>query len=250
MESDETSPLPPAEGPSYIETKGNDRASVEINPGDEVSAVPKRFQYGLRLTLRGVYDDNIFLDEFNRVDDFYFAIEPGLTRGFGDIVGRNANYVRFDYAPSIFLYSDHSDANAIQHLLRFEGYYNFGRLGLSISQDIQLLDGANQGANFAGPNPVPGINLDAGGDTELNIFATRANLTYDLTGKTFLSGGLHYTIYDYDTLISTETIAGNLFLNYNYSPKLVVGVGGTVGYNDADFPSPDETFEQANLRLT
>ena len=71
--------------------------------------MPKRFQYGFRLNVRGVYDDNIALTNTNPIADFYFAIEPGITLGFGDIVGPDPNFIRFDYAPSIILYADHSD---------------------------------------------------------------------------------------------------------------------------------------------
>jgi hypothetical protein len=125
-------------------------------------------------------------------------------------------------------------------------------LGLSISQDVHLLEGANlSSVGSTGPNPIPGINLDAGGDTDVNVFNTHANFTYDLTGKTFLSGGLHYTSYDYDNgLIDSDSLSGDLFINYTYSPKLVVGLGGTVGYNWVEAFNPDQTFQQINIRTT
>ena len=254
-DSREFEATPPGEGPASqyaIDPKDGGKASVEINPGDEVSAVEKRFQYGFRLTLRGVYDDNIFLSQNNKVDDYYFAIEPGVTLGFGDIVGRDQNYIRFDYAPSIFLFVDNSDSDAIQHLLRLEGRYRFGRLVSTVSQDVQLLDGTNLGTGSAGGvgNVAPGVNLDAGGDTQLNIYTTNANLTYDLTGKTFLSGGLRFTASDYDNLIDSSSLSGNFFVNYIYSPKLVIGLGGTAGYNWVEGFNPNQTFEQVNVRLT
>lgn len=245
---DEIAPLPPAEGP--IDPKA-DRASVEINLGNEVSAVPKRFQYGFRLTLRGVYDDNIFLTRDNEEEDFYFAIEPGVTLGFGDIVARQENYIRLDYAPSIFFFVDNSDANAVQHLIRLEGQYRFSRLTLTLGQDFHFLEGANLGfSSGGGVDGIPNVNLDAGGDTDLDIYATRANFAYELTGKTFLSGGIIFNAYEYSDLISSESILGNLFLNYIYSPKLVVGLGGGAGYNWVESPSPDQTFQQINGRLT
>lgn len=255
IENDE--PTPPAEGPDPLDGKvainpKGGKASVEINPGEEVSAVPKRFQYAFRLTLRGVYDDNIFLSEFNEVDGYYFAIEPGVTLGYGDIVGRSRNYIRLDYAPSIFLFVDNDEANAIQHLIRLEGQYSFPRLALGFSQDVHFLEGTNLGAGTGlGVNPVPGINLDAGGDTDVNVFNTRGTFAYDLTGKTFLSGGAHFTANHYDNgLIDSQTISGNLFINYNYSPKLVLGLGATAGYNWVESFNPDQTFEQINVRAT
>src|SRR4029077_12435549 len=51
----------------------------------EPSSQPRRFYYGLLFTVRGVWDDNIFLTHTHKTSDYYFAIEPQLTLGFGDI---------------------------------------------------------------------------------------------------------------------------------------------------------------------
>src|SRR6266404_2757819 len=106
-----------------------------------ITSAPKRFQWGVRLTIRGVYDDNILLSHFDRIHDWYVAIEPAITIGYGDIVARQDNYIRLDYAPSIFLYIDHSDDDAVQHLIRLEGQYHLGRLTLGLGQDVQILHG-------------------------------------------------------------------------------------------------------------
>ncbi|MDQ6760064.1 MAG: hypothetical protein M3Z32_09400, partial [Acidobacteriota bacterium] len=192
----EATPLPLAQADS---TDQADAATSSGNPlsGQEVSAVPKRFQYAVRLNLRAVFDDNIFLRPSGRIADVYFAIEPGITLGFGDIVGSDANFVRIDYAPSVFLFTSHTEANAMQQLFRLDGRYRFGRLTFNLTQEIQLLEGPNLGATFganaSGTNPGPNLNLDTGGATDVNTFTTRADLAYDLAGKTFLSGGLLYT---------------------------------------------------------
>jgi hypothetical protein len=265
--SDEDIVMPPAQGPdsstSLSDPKNlsdsknlrdsKNQPTVEI-PRDDggISATPHKFQYGFRLTLRGVYDDNIYLTENHKVDDYYFAIEPGLTLGYGDIVQRQENYIRLDYAPSIFLFADHSESNAVQHLIRLEGQYRFSRLTLTFSQDVQLLDGTNlTSTTSAGSGGAPTLNLDAGGNTAVNVYTTLANFNYDLTGKTSVSGGIHWDTWDYENgLISSSTFSGNLYFNYTYSPKLVVGIGATGGYNWVDSPSPDQTFEQINVRLT
>lgn len=231
--------------------QSRDSADVEIDHS-AVSPVERRFQYALRASVRSVYDDNIFLTPNNQVEDFYFAIEPGITLGFGDIVGSDQNYIRLDYAPGAIFYADHSDANALQHIIRLQGAYHFRRLSVTFSQDVQLLEGANLNSiSSTGANPVPTARLDAGGAIGVNTFTTSGSFTYDLTGKTFLSGGLQHLVYDYDTsLIGSEMLSGNLFINFTYSPKLVIGIGGTAGYNWVDDPSPDQSFEQINGRLT
>lgn len=218
---------------------------------DAISAVPRRFQYAFRLGLRAVYDDNIFLSSTRGISDFYFAFEPGLTVGWGDIVGTDQNFIRLDYAPGIFLYLNHGSADSFQHIIRLDGQYHFRRLTIVLSEEIQLLDGTNYNTGTLSPNSVPSVNLDAGANRSVSTFNTRANFSYDLSGKTFLSGGLQHTSSEYDDdLIGSNTLQANLFLNYIYSPKLTVGLGGTIGYNWVESGTPDQTFQQINARFT
>jgi hypothetical protein len=223
---------------------GESVSSSELHGGE-----PRRFHYSFGLTIRGVYDDNIFLTNTNKVDDWYFAIEPRLTVGFGDIEGRNENYLRLDYIPSIIFYADHSDENAVSHLIHLEGGYRFSRLTLSLSQEVYILDGTN--LNSIVDTTGLFANLDASQPTRLNLFITRLRANYELTAKLFLTGEVDGWIYDYPDagFISSEMISGGLYLNYIVTPKLTIGAGGTFGYNWVDDPSVDQTFEQANFRI-
>lgn len=214
------------------------------------SGIPRRFHYELRFSVRGVYDDNINLTHDNHVSDYYTTIEPSIMLGFGDTETRQENYLRLDYIASAFLFADHTENNALQHVARVEGQYRINRLTLILSQVVQVIDGADvSAANSAGGFDQQ-VNLDVAGRTRFNIYTTHLNAAYYLTGKTFLTLGGDYSSTDYSTLISSDVVSGNLFLNYNCSPKIVVGVGGTAGYDRVDAPSPDQTFEQANLRLS
>ena len=67
-----------------------------------------------------------------KVSDYYFAIEPYISIGVGDIEGRNRSYLRLDYMPSAILFVDHSDQDAFNQLIHLEGGYNSGRLKLSL----------------------------------------------------------------------------------------------------------------------
>src|SRR5215211_2716339 len=104
---------------------------------------PRRFHYGLLFTVRGVWDDNIFLTHDHKTSDYYFALEPLLTLGVGDIQGRSRSYLRLDYMPSAILFVNHSDEDAFNQLIHLEGGYSSGRLRLSLMQDIALLQSAN-----------------------------------------------------------------------------------------------------------
>ncbi len=243
----QTNPLPPP--PSLPYPVGTYDAKGAATAGEnDSSAEPRRFHYNLRLTIRGVYDDNINISHTNRISDYYFAIEPGITLGFGDIEGRGGNYIRLDYMPSIILFVDHSEKDAVEHLIHLEGQYRFSRLTLNLSQDVAILDSANLNSTL----DTTGLqaNVDVSTPTRLNLFTTRLRANYDLSGKLFLTGEFDASIYDYSDFISSEIFSGGLYINYNWTPKVVVGIGGTAGYDLVDDPNPDQTFEQANVRLS
>jgi len=223
----------PAAGGPYGGFSTKDVALDQGPPSGE----PRRFHYSLQLTVRGVWDDNIFISHTNRVSDYYFAIEPEITIGVGDMEGRSRSY----------LFVDHSDQDAFNQLIHLEGGYSTGRLRLSLAEDIALLESANLSSII----DTTGLwaNLDASAPTQLNIFDTRLRADYDLTGKLFLHGEFDSYIYFYPNNISDYTVSGGLYLYYNWLPKVSVGIGGTFGYNWVDNPTPNQSFEQVNLRL-
>ena len=233
----------PAAGGPY---GGFNTKNIAVSEGAP-SSEPRRFHYGLQFTVRGVWDDNIFISNTNRVSDYYFAIEPELTLGIGDIMGRSRSYLRLDYMPSGILFVNHSDEDAFNQLIHLEGGTDFGRLRLSLFQDVALL----QSANLNSVIDTTGLwaNTDASAPTRLNIFNTRLRADYDLTGKLFLQGEFDSYTYFYPNNISDYTVSGGLYLYYNWLPKLSVGVGGTFGYNWVDDPTSNQPFEQVNARL-
>jgi hypothetical protein len=254
--------IEPVEPPSLITPVESFSPSAETNaslpvsaettghsPVTDSSGIPRRFHYQLGLSVRSVYDDNINLSQANRIADFYTAIEPSIVLGVGD-KGQQENYLGLAYTASLFLFADHTEDNALQHLVRMEGQYRINRLTLNLSQVVQIIDGTDVSVANAAGGFDQRVNLDVAGRTRANIYTTHLAAAYDLTGKTFLSAGADYSATDYDTLIGSDVVSANLFLNYNYSPKLVVGVGGIAGYNRVDAPSPDQSFEQVNARLS
>src|SRR5580765_6244826 len=223
--------------------------SYNVFPAGETvySAESRRFHYQLSLTVRGVWDDNIFISHTNKVSGYYFAIEPVVTIGWGDIAGHSRSYLRLDYMPSAILFVDQSDQDAFNQYLHLEGGYSSGRLTLSISEDIAILESANLNSFY----DTTGLwaNTDASAPTRLNVFYTRLRADYQLTGKMYLQAEFDSPTYFYPNNISNYTIAGGLYLYYNWLPKLSVGIGGTFGYTWVDNPSTNQTFEQINLRL-
>jgi hypothetical protein len=239
----ETTVIPPpvATGPY-----GGGRYDV-FPAGEGISPSGRIFHYQLSLTVRGVWDDNIFLSHTDKVSGYYFAIEPVITIGVGDIAGRNRSYLRLDYMPSAILFVDHSDEDSFNQLIQLTGGYSSGRLTLTLYESIALLESANLNSFF----DTTGLwaNTDASAPTRMNIFYTRLTANYELTPKISLQAELDSPSYAYPNHISDYTIAGGLYLYYNWLPKLSVGIGGTFGYTWVDDPSTNQSFEQINLRL-
>ena len=87
--------------------------------------------------------------------------------------------------------------------------------------------------------------------TKHNIYTSALSGSYQLTGKFFSAAeGISPSTIIPARRSARKNFSGNLFINYNYSPKLVVGVGGTAGYNTVQNSSPDQTYEQVNARLS
>ena len=245
---------PTTEAPQSIVETASEPTPAPLNPvpEHEVSAEPRRFQYEFQVTARGIYDDNINITQTNKISDYYFTIEPVLTLGFGDITGHEDNFLRLDYAPSAFFFADHSENDAVQQLIHLEGQHQFARLTLTLAEEIALLDGTDLRSVSDATAPGSHPNLDVSGRTRFQTYNTRLGASYDLSGKTFLSSGVDSLITKYDSsnLFSSEIISGNIFINYRYSEKVVVGAGGTAGYDFVDDPNPQQTFEQANARVS
>ena len=217
---------------------------VETN-GNPINENFRRFRYNVGVTVREVYDDNINISSFQRISDTYTVIEPGIHLGFGDSAG-GFNYLTFDYIASVYFFAEQTERDTVEHLIRLAAQHDFGHLVLGLNQEVRILDGTN--LNTLSNTTGVQANTDVGGPSRENTYTTTVNATYDLTGKLFLSGQISYAMYDYETLISSRQASANLFINYVYSPKLVIGLGATGGVNSSDGPASDETFEQMNVR--
>src|SRR5437868_11230950 len=217
---------------------------VETN-GNPVNENFRRFRYNVGVTVREVYDDNINISSFQRISDTYTVIEPGIHLGFGDSAG-GFNYLTFDYIASVYFFAQQTERDTVEHLIHLAAQHDFGHLVLGLSQDVRII-GVTSISSLSNTTGVQ-ANTDVGGASRVNIYTTTLNGTYDLTGKLFLGGQASYLVVDYETMISSRVASANLFINYVYSPKLVIGLGATGGVNSSDGPTADETFEQMNVR--
>ena len=230
------------------ETEPNISPDVATHVEQAYGSQPRRFHYTFDVTGSAIYDDNINLQHTDRLSDTYFSIDPHLVFGFGDVVGKSETFLRVEYTPSIQLYADHTDLDAFQQVARLEAQHQISRLTLTLDALFEHLDSTYITVFNAG-TPADQVNVDVANRTRLDLFSGSVGASYDFSGKTFLSAGASFSASEYDNLISSESFSGNVFLNYRYSSKLTVGLGGGAGRTAIEEPDPDETFEQAGLRI-
>lgn len=234
--------------PAPATTPMVDQNGNNVPTGQPVADTPRRFHYVLSATVRGVYDDNVFISTSNPTSDYYFVLEPSIYIALGGGGAESVNSLSLTYRPSVFLFIDNDQNNAIQHVIRLQGNHVFGHLSMSLSQDVQILDG--QDLNSITDPTGHQANIDVGARSKHQIYTTGLGASYDLTGKLSLSLGGALLADQYETLISSQSLSGNMYLNYSYSEKLIVGLGGSGGYNTTDNSFSDQTFEQINLRMS
>ena len=108
----------------------------------------------LRLQVRGVYDDNINISHTNRIDDYYFAIEPGITIGYGDIVGREAIIFGSITCRAFLFLRIMTKITPSSILFGWRGFHRFSKLALTLSQDVSILDGADVASTTTGTGTI------------------------------------------------------------------------------------------------
>ena len=238
------STLPPGEGKNVLDPEKKD----EPKP-------PRWFHYSIRLGGRFVYSDNINASRIDPLEDFILSLEPGLSIGIGDVPGRNESYLRLDYSPNALLFADHSEFNVVQHFIHLEGLAKFGRLSLTLNQDVSLLEGTefdfNNPNNFGDPrDPNSGRNRDVSGRNEYEFYGTALGLRYDFNEKASFDSGLNYSRSTYSGLFTTEVYSGFAFFDYKLTPQLKIGAGGAAGEVGFDGGDAEETFQEVRGRFT
>lgn len=225
---------------------------ISNNPAaaSELSPSPRRFHYSLSFDFRVAYDDNVTLSPINPIEDLYGRIEAVIDLGFGDFEGRQENFLTFNYTPSYYFYRNNSSFNAFEHLAHLGGLYRFSRLTLSAIQDVQSVESSHLETTGTTSTIINGANIDSGGRRRLTTYFSRLNAAYDLSGKTSITAGLDYTLTDYGNLINSDGLTSTLGVDYKISPKMALGLVGSVGKNWVDAPSPNQSLEQVNLRTT
>ena len=127
VEVDPVSPRPKEKIPAW-----------KLHEGTAGDLPPRRIVFitVFYLTIRGVYDDNINISHTNRTEDYYVAIEPGFSIGLATRMVEDRQLYPTGLLPSIVLFADHDENDAIQHLFHLEAFHRFSRLALTLIKTL------------------------------------------------------------------------------------------------------------------
>ena len=253
----------PPDNPFSLTPSANPSAPLPDATTTNNIGTARRFQYNFALTLGSTFDDNIFLEASSRKrSDVYFTLQPTVSLGFGGDDG-SGNVVRFTYSPQVLLYAAHAELDAVQQFVTLSGVYHLPRITLTGSLGVQILDstdvGNPQGSATPGQSvipvstsPVSSVNLDTSQRTRSNLYNAALDANYFVSDKVSydVAGQFSETEYESEKLVSSSTLSGSFFFNYSPTGKTTVGAGVTGGYVPADAPTPDQSFEQGNLRFS
>ena len=225
--------------PADLTATGNGLITGQFGPN------PGPFQYAIHLTLRGAYDDNIGLTHMNALHDWFVEIQPSLLLGVGNLEKQD-KFLAAIYLPSFYRYDEHSEFDSDQHVVHVLGGVTTGNWTLRMSQDVAIRNNVVLAASSGERSSLGTTN----GRTDIDTYNTRLSANYNMTPADFLFTELKMNRTHYAApLISSELYAADLYLNHGFSQQFVLGFGVEGGFNQVDFPTPDQTLVQANVHL-
>jgi len=208
---------------------------------------PPLFQVGSvdvrpNLNYGATYDDNVFLahKSGNKDDDLVHTLSPGVTLGAGDYRGQGGSFFSANYQANLLFFQDNTGSNAENH----NASISFGG-GEKLSWRFdQILVSAND---------ADVLNLAARGRVARRTWSSALGTVYDLSEKTNLETSFGYVLNDFSpgpgqSAFDSQRLQGKMLLDYQMTPKLFYGLGGTFGYDQVDGFS-NSLYEQINGRI-
>jgi hypothetical protein len=178
------------------------------------------------LSVIGEYNDNVFQNNANRVDDFVIGFTPGIAVAVENPIYRLLG----SYSFTAEIYADQTqlnDAFARQDL-RLDGEYRVSpRLTVSLSEGLAI-------SNYTNAISTEAVST---GRTRSTSNTLSPGVAFQLNPRTTLRGRGTWTMlrYDTDAAIDSDTYAAEGFVDYAITPRLT----GSAGYQFAYFDVQD-----------
>ena len=237
--------------PSVTESAAMDAAELPDpvldapNPGPPASRwkfLP-HFDVGIR------WDDNIFIQPNNEIEDLIFTFSPGLAIGYLDEESRltrfldreerasrinrfEGNFLLLDYTPSFIVFADHDSENSFDQEARFEARWQLRKL--SIAAQARYI--SEQEANVELNSRLR--HTGVGGGVSAN---------YQISERTSVEVGGYVQHDKYENASGNTEYRAETFLGYEVSPVLKFGLGAAFGHVEVE-NAQNQTFERILAR--
>ena len=182
------------------------------------------------LRLSELYDDNIYLNNTDEINDWITSITPGLNL---NIFSQKNNFI-FNYSPSIVRYKNKDENNTVRQALMFS-------FNSAVSQRFEF----NISDTFLrSEDPLDDTNDIVGVRKTRNIYRRNngnAGIRYTFgSSNTFMLGVRHAYLKNQDINIDNGTII-DPYAGYTYWFNVKHGLEITAGYTKADFSRDGNT---------
>ncbi len=173
-----------------------------------------------QLKFTGVYDDNIFVQNGDEVDDYYFLITPRI----GLALRQRDNLFELEYHADIFRYVDTGDVNDTEdHYIRGAAEINFpGGLSIKVDDLWSMRHEFRSESNLAISGVTPLNEYDS---NELDV-----EVRYETSERFAAAVGYHNYLIDYDLTANSfrnRTDHGaSATVYYRFMPKTAVLLQG------------------------
>ena len=202
----------PEERPVEPETVGTEEAIDIYELGRRRWRIIPIFSVG------GVYSDNIFGSETDRVSDFIGSTTFGFVFELGDFRQHDENYVGLTWTGQPVIYAQNSAQNAFNQYAAITLQYRFDKMVARYDGSFSMVKGQNRDVNTI---------------VSMKSIWNRLAFSYDYSEKT----ELNFTLLQ--SKIATEGFQGDdqyeatAGMNYQIFPKTTVGPQGVVGVIDS-----------------
>jgi hypothetical protein len=223
-----------------------DPATDSVIIGADDAGEQKRFPVRPSLTVRGVWDDNIYISP-NKTSDLVWTIAPGLVYQTGDPTLESNNYLEIGFVPSVILYTDNSQNDAVNYDAWGSYTHRFNQLTMGLSQRYQKISGSD---------------VQVGNLVDRDIYTTELTGNYDYSDKLNIDGSLKQKISDYVQYNDINEWTAESYVYYKFLPKTSLGLGPKIGFVDVvpgpnitpakaatPLPAPNQTYQQLVAKL-
>lgn len=179
----------------------------------------RKFPIRAALTTSLMYDDNIFISDQHKVGDYIWRIAPTIAYQSSSPEDGKRNYLQVEFTPTYikFFQNDYEDSLDYNADLIF--MHRWDRLTMTVTQTYETLSGAT---------------IQAGNFVDRDVYTTGINFAYQYSDKLSLMASFGQTITSFADPFYTPTNSwtGDFYFLYQVAPKLSLGFGPQIGYQD------------------